>query len=71
MKDIVVGLFKSWTVWLGAALVAFPEWWPLVEPFVRDIIGPEHYVKLVPLAGIAMVLLRLKTTESIKAKGTV
>jgi hypothetical protein len=69
MKEWIVGLLKSWTVWAGVVLMAFPEWWPLAEPYVRQIVSPEHYTKLMPIVGIAMVLLRLKTKESITEKG--
>lgn len=69
MKEYALGLLKSWTAWAGALLVAFPMWWPEVEPFVRDLIGVENYAKLVPVIGIVMVLLRVKTTQSISEKG--
>ena len=70
MKAWLVGVLKSWTMWAGAVMIAFPQWWPLVEPYVQQIVSPEHYSKLMPLVGIAMVLLRLKTNTSVTEKGT-
>lgn len=70
MKAWLFGVIKSWTMWVAVVLMAFPEWWPLAEPYVRQLINPEHYTKLVPIVGLAMVVLRLKTKESITEKGT-
>lgn len=70
MKEWLLGVAKSWTVWGGAVLVAFPEWWPMAEPYLRQVVSPEHYGKLVPLAGVFMILLRFKTNQSITEKGS-
>ncbi len=69
LKSWAIGVLKSWTIWVSGVMIAFPQWWPLVEPQIRDIISPEHYTKLVPIIGIVMVFLRLKTTQSLTDKG--
>lgn len=63
------GLRKSWTAWLATAVAT----WPLIESQVS-----EHLVKLLPqpvvdnwmtILGLAFLLLRMKTTESLEEKG--
>jgi hypothetical protein len=71
LKHWGLGLLKSWTAWFGALVIGLPEWWPLVEPMVREVVNPEHYSQLVRLIGVAIVLLRFKTKESVIDKGLV
>lgn len=63
------GLVKSWTAWLAAIVAA----WPVIEPQIG-----EHLVRILPTAmvdhwmtilGLVILLLRIKTTQSLEEKG--
>lgn len=71
MTELLKGLLKSWTAWLGAAIASAPDWWPLVlEEITRDAHPlDKHTELLIRLMGIAVILLRFKTTQSLQEKG--
>ena len=60
----IQGALRSWTVWAGAVLIA----WPQIEPFARQILGEQNWARAVPFVGIVMILLRFKTNQSLKDK---
>ena len=60
---------KSWTNWFGAALVAWPAVQPQIQPLFEQVVGAKNTGYLVSLVGIAVILLRVKTTQSLKDKG--
>ena len=62
------GALRSWTVWLGGILVALPELVPLLGPHLQEMLPPDVFAKLMQIAGIAVILVRFKTTESLAAK---
>lgn len=64
------GSFKSWSVWFGGALVALPVVLPDVIPILTDLLGPDASKRVVQVIGLVTILLRFKTKESIKEKGT-
>lgn len=63
------GAAKSWTMWSGALLVALPELMTAAEPLLTETMGPEGWKRVVQVVGIVVVVLRLKTTQSLAAKG--
>lgn len=63
------GALRSVTVWLGGALIVSPEALSELEPHLRDSLGPDSYKRLVQLAGIMVILARLRTRQSLKEKG--
>lgn len=63
------GLAKSWTAWTGVLLVALPELMTAAEPLLTETMGPEGWKRVVQVVGIVVVVLRLKTTQSLAAKG--
>ena len=69
LKAWLLGTLKSWSMWAGCVMVAFPQWWPLVEPQIREIVSPDQYARLVSIIGIVMIVLRAKTTKSLADKG--
>lgn len=69
VMPVVKGLLKSVTVWLGAFMATMPEWWPLVQDQVTSLLGPNAAVKVVGIMGILTILVRFKTTESLRDKG--
>jgi len=67
---VLRGAVKSWTVWLGGALVALPELVPLLTPHLQEMLDAESYKRLMQLFGIAVILVRFKTTQPLSTKGT-
>jgi hypothetical protein len=55
------GAVRSWTVWLGTAMVAMPELWPALEPLVTPLIGEVNGGRVTQLVGILVILLRYRT----------
>ena len=65
----VMGSVKSWTNWFGAVLIAWPAIQPQIQPLLEQTIGAKNTGYLVSLAGVIVILLRVKTTTSLKDKG--
>lgn len=72
VKFHVRGALKSWTVWFAALLAAAPDVVPMVQqnfaafaPYIPDALES----KFMQAIALAVVLLRLKTTASLAAKG--
>ena len=63
------GAMKSWTNWLGALLIAWPVIGPEVEPAMQNVLGSAVTNKLISVVGLLVILLRVKTTESLTSKG--
>ena len=63
------GTLQSWTAWFGAALIAWPAIQPQLQPLLEQTIGAKNTGYLVSLAGVIVILLRVKTTTSLKDKG--
>jgi len=65
----VRGAVRSWTVWSGALLVALPELLDAIAPLVTEQWGADVWRRVVQITGVVIVLLRIKTTDSIPEKG--
>jgi len=63
------GAMKSWTIWLGGLLVGLPELLPLLTPHLQEMLDADAYKRVLQLAGIAVILVRFKTTQSLSSKG--
>lgn len=70
VANVLRGALKSWTVYLGAALVALPELVPLLTPHLQELLDAETYKRLMQIFGIAVILVRFKTTQPLSTKGT-
>jgi len=68
-KAWVVGALRSWTMWLGGLLVVLPELMNALAPIVTAEWGAEVWQRVMQLVGVAVILLRAKTVESIPDKG--
>lgn len=68
IKAWLRGAAKSWTAWLGALLIAAPEVLPALLPHFEELMTPDRYQRFVQIIGIAVILLRVKTTTSLKDK---
>ena len=64
------GLLKSWTVWFGALLLALPDLLPALSPHLADMLSENIFKRTMNVAGIIVILLRMKTTQSLTDKGT-
>jgi hypothetical protein len=69
LGSLAKGVAKSWQMWFGALLVAWPEVQPMLAESLIPIIGQENWGRALQLIGVAVILLRIKTTQSIAAKG--
>lgn len=70
LGDYIRGLLKSWSVWFGTLLVAVPMMMPDIIPIIQDMFGDDITKRVVQAIGLITIVLRLKTTESIKEKGS-
>lgn len=68
----VKGAIKSWTVWFAALLAAAPDVVPMVQqnftafaPYIPDALES----KFMQAIALIIVMLRIKTTASLAAKG--
>lgn len=63
------GLGKSWTAWTGALLVAAPQLLDALAPLVAEQWGPDVWKRVLQVSGVVMILLRVRTTQSLTDKG--
>lgn len=63
------GLGKSWTAWTGALLVAAPQLLDALAPIVAEQWGPDVWKRVLQVSGVVMILLRVRTTQSLTDKG--
>jgi hypothetical protein len=64
------GMTRSATAWFGwFLLVAYPLIEPQLTPIMIEAFGDAWMRKAVPIIGIAVLVLRAKTTTSLEAKG--
>lgn len=63
------GALKSWTNWFGALLIAAPDIIPAIMPNLQELLTADSYKRVVQVAGIIVILLRVKTTTSLAEKG--
>lgn len=68
-QDWLRGAARSWTMWSGGLLVVLPELMEVLAPLVTESLGPDAWRRTVQLIGVAMVLLRIKTTQPLPEKG--
>lgn len=59
------GLAKSWTAWTGVLLAGGPEILDALAPLVSEQWGPDVWKRVLQVSGVVMILLRLRTTQSI------
>jgi hypothetical protein len=64
------GALKSWTNWFGALLIAAPELLAQIAPHLQELLTPQRYARFIQIAGIVVILLRIKTSQSLKEKGS-
>ena len=63
------GFLRSWTTWVGSLIVVMPQLLDALAPLVTETWGPEVWKRTLQIVGVVMILLRVKTTESIPDKG--
>ena len=63
------GSLKSFTNWFGLFLIAAPDLLPQLQPDLQDLLGEHAASKVLRIIEVAVILLRFKTTKSIKDKG--
>lgn len=54
-------LARSWTIWLGVLVLAWPEISPLIGPILSEWIGDPSADTTMRMIGIAVILARIKT----------
>ncbi len=69
MKEILTGAVKSFTVWFGAFILAWPEISVALSDNFVSLLGTEANNVIMRVMGIVVILLRLKTNESLSDKG--
>lgn len=67
--DTLRGLARSWTAWVAGLLIALPELLPTLQSDLPGLLGEQAANRVMQIAGLLMLLLRLKTTTSVTAKG--
>ena len=72
IKATLRGLWKSWTAWFAGLLAAAPLALPMVQenfktfaPYIPDALESSF----MQVIAVVIVLLRIKTTGSLAAKG--
>lgn len=68
-KPWAIGAMRSWTMWLGGLLVVLPELMNALAPIVTAQWGADVWQRVMQLVGVVVILLRIKTVESIPEKG--
>jgi hypothetical protein len=69
LSPIITGIMKSWTIWAGTLMVALPQLQPLIMPQLeQQYPGGAKWV--MTAFGVITLLLRIKTTQSLTAKGS-
>ena len=69
VKALWAGAAKSWTIWVNTAFVGIA----LLEAagaHLTELFGANAAAKLVAIGAIANLLLRVKTTQGLLAKGS-
>jgi hypothetical protein len=69
VQAVWAGAAKSWTVWLNTIFIGLA----LMEAagaHLTELFGENASAKLVAIGAIANLLLRVKTTQSLLAKGS-
>jgi hypothetical protein len=56
-------------MWVGSIIVVLPELMEALAPIVTEQWGPDVWKRVVQLVGVAMIVLRAKTTVSIPERG--
>jgi hypothetical protein len=67
--DWVRGTLKSYTNWFGALLIGLPDLLPMISPQLQDMLDANAYKRIMQAAGIIVILLRFKTSQSVLEKG--
>lgn len=66
--DALKGALKSFTMWFGAFLLAWPELAPEITKSLMDLLGENAALKTVQVIGLFVMLLRLKTNNALSDK---
>lgn len=69
VADTLRGLSRSWTGWVGGLLLTLPELLPAIEKDLPGLLGEQAANRVMQIAGLLMILLRLKTTGALWNKG--
>lgn len=69
MQDTIKGLLQSWTAWLGALIVAWPDISAALAEHLTALLGADANNKIMRVMGILVILVRLKTTQPLAEKG--
>jgi hypothetical protein len=64
------GFLRSWTAWVAGLVIVLPELMSALAPIVTEEWGADVWRRVVQLVGVAMIVLRIKTSTSIPDKGS-
>lgn len=67
-KQWLRGAVRSWMIWLGAVAFALPDLLPLISPQLEQLMDANAYKRTIQVLGILVIVLRVKTTTSLKDK---
>jgi hypothetical protein len=72
VRAYALGAWRSWTIWAAGVMAVLPDVIPLLQsefatlaPFIPEWM----HSRALQVASLVMVLLRVKTTASLAAKG--
>lgn len=68
-SETLKGFLSSWTVWFGAVIGAWPDIAGALGENLTALLGTDANNTIMRIMGIVVILLRLKTTESLAEKG--
>lgn len=71
LTDTLVGMAKSWTAWLGALIIAWPDISMALSEHIEALAGPDASNAIMRIMGILVILVRLKTSQSLSEKGMI
>lgn len=70
----IKGALKSWSVWVGAAILSMPDWYPIISPELKDFLDAHSTAAIrdmvIRALGMVVILVRFKTDRSLKDKGS-
>lgn len=69
VQAIWAGAAKSWTVWVNTIFVGLAVL-EVGGAHLTELFGANAAAKLVAIGGVANLLLRIKTTQSLLSKGS-
>lgn len=64
------GAARSWTCWFSTVLAAYWTYSDKIDPLLVQAFGPKWTDAVIPLLGVVSIALRIKTNQSLEAKGS-